>query len=82
MTRQRNPAGPCGADHCVTCADDGVAMRIVSLDAGNGLAVSVDEEGRLATVETSLVGDVAAGDSMLVHAGVALVRLTEQEAPA
>ncbi|HKG16133.1 MAG TPA: HypC/HybG/HupF family hydrogenase formation chaperone [Solirubrobacteraceae bacterium] len=82
MTRQPDPAGHCGADHCITCADEGVPMRVSRLDAASGLAVCVDEAGRPATIETGLVAELAAGDTVLVHAGVALVRLTPQEAPA
>jgi hydrogenase maturation factor len=57
-------------------------MRVSRLDADSGLAVCVDEAGRPATIETGLVAELAAGDTVLVHAGVALVRLTPQEAPA
>jgi hypothetical protein len=55
--------------HCVTCSDEGVPMRV--LEAGDGLAVC---EGGV-EVLTGLVGPVAAGDELLVHAGTALVRL-------
>ena len=82
MTLRSDPAGRCGAEHCITCADEGVPMRVSRLDAASGLAVCVDETGRPATVETGLVAELAVGDSVLVHAGVALVRLSPQEAPA
>jgi hydrogenase maturation factor len=60
--------------HCITCSDEGVPMRV--LEAGqNGLAVCAGEEGDRAEVMTDLVGAVVPGDSVLVHAGVALVRL-------
>ena len=61
--------GDCGAEHCVTCSDEGVPMRV--LDAGDdGLAVCDGGE-----VMTELVGPVAPGDTVLVHAGVAIARL-------
>jgi hydrogenase maturation factor len=82
MTYPSDPAGDCGAEHCITCADEGMAMRVSSLDKASGLAVCVDEAGRPTTVETGLVPEVVAGDSVLVHAGVALVRLAAQEARA
>ncbi|MFL5820317.1 MAG: HypC/HybG/HupF family hydrogenase formation chaperone [Solirubrobacteraceae bacterium] len=82
MTARPEPAEQCGADHCITCADDGVPMRVRSLEATGGLAVCTDQAGRRATVETALVSGVAAGDTVLVHAGVALVRLAPEEAPA
>jgi hydrogenase maturation factor len=61
----------CG-DHCVTCADEGVAMRVVEPGA---VAVCADEAGARTDVMTDLVGPVAAGDVLLVHAGTALTRL-------
>jgi hydrogenase maturation factor len=82
MTGLPDPAGPCGAEHCVTCGDDGVPMQVVSEEAGDGLAACVDGDGRCVTVETTLVEGLVPGDTVLVHAGVALVRLAAEEAPA
>ena len=65
----------CGADHCVTCADEGVPMRVLELDTVRELALCEDQAGERATVEIALVEPVESGDSLLVHAGVALVRL-------
>ena len=65
----------CGADHCVTCADEGVPMRVLELDAQRELALCEDQAGERSTVEIALVEPVESGDSLLVHAGVALVRL-------
>jgi hydrogenase maturation factor len=64
----------CDDGHCVTCSDEGVPMRVVEAVAG-GLALCQDEEGARSEVMTDLVGDVGTGDAVLVHAGVALVRL-------
>jgi hydrogenase maturation factor len=65
----------CAGDHCVTCSDEGVEMRV--LEAGqNGLCVCVDNDGGAsAEVMTDLVGAVVRGDKVLVHAGVAIARL-------
>ena len=60
----------CEDGHCVTCSDEGVPMRVVEL-RGPALALC---EGDV-EVMTDLVGDVEPGDEVLVHAGVALVRL-------
>ena len=49
-------------------------MHVVG-DEGDGLALCAGEDGGSQTVMTELVGDVAAGDTLLVHAGVALVRV-------
>jgi hydrogenase maturation factor len=61
--------------HCVTCGDDGVAMRVVRVDEARGLALCAGEDGARSTVEVELVAPVAPGDRLLVHAGTALVRL-------
>jgi hydrogenase maturation factor len=58
---------------CITCGDVGVEMRIVRID--DGLAVCEDADGAARSVEIALLDGVAAGDSVLVHADVALVRL-------
>ncbi len=64
----------CHSDHCVTCSDEGIPMRIVE-PSSDGLALCVDGEGSESTVMTDLVGSVAPGQTVLVHAGVALARL-------
>ncbi len=69
----------CGSGHCITCSDEGVAMRVVSR-THDGLAQCVDDTGARSVVMTDLVGEVAQGDRVLVHAGVALSRLEEAAA--
>jgi hydrogenase maturation factor len=64
----------CDAGHCITCGDDGVPMRVLRIDAARGLALCVDDDGEHHTVEVALV-DAELGDELLVHAGVALVKL-------
>jgi hydrogenase maturation factor len=65
----------CGSQHCITCGDDGVAMRVMRIDETRGLALCSDEDGSRQTVETALIDEVAPGDVLLVHAGTALTRL-------
>ena len=65
MTDACSPDG-----HCVTCSDEGVPMRVLDV-TGDGLARC--EDG--VEVMTELVGAVQPGDELLVHAGVALVKL-------
>jgi len=60
--------------HCVTCADDGVPMTVLSVDERRGLALCQDGDGERSSVEIALV-DAAPGDTLLVHAGTALTRL-------
>ena len=64
----------CSADtHCITCSDEGVPMRVLSTPE-DGLA-RCEADGAETDVMIDLVGAVAVGDNLLVHAGVALARL-------
>ena len=65
----------CDDDHCVTCSDEGVPVRVVEARE-DGTAVCADEAGAATEVMTELVGDVAPGDELLVHAGAAIARAT------
>ena len=47
-------------------------MRILALDAMRGLALCATEKDQRETVEIALVGSVAMGDYLLVHAGTAI----------
>jgi hydrogenase maturation factor len=60
----------CHDAHCVTCSDEGVPMRVLEVRPGRTALCEGDVE-----VMTDLVDDVAPGDELLVHAGVALARL-------
>jgi hydrogenase maturation factor len=65
----------CGAQHCITCGDDGIPMTVVRVDESPGLALCEQADGTRSTVEIGLVEAVAPGDMLLVHAGTALTRL-------
>lgn len=67
----------CGAEHCITCGDDGVPMRVLLVRSGRALAVCEDELRQArSTVEIALIDPpVAPGDRLLVHAGTAIARL-------
>jgi hydrogenase maturation factor len=70
-------APACVDEHCITCGDQGIPLRIVALEEA-GLARCRDDAAPGApdtTVDVQLVGEVAPGDLVLVHAGVALVLL-------
>jgi hydrogenase maturation factor len=62
----------CIGDHCITCSDEAVPMRVV--DWTPGLAVCVDDAGTRSDVMTDLVEPVEQGEILLVHAGTALGR--------
>ncbi len=57
---------------CITCGDVAIPMRVISTGGEDGLADCVTEEGETAAVDLSLVDGVSAGDSVLVHACVAI----------
>jgi len=63
-----------GEPGCITCGDVAIAMRVVRI-GDEGLAECVTEHGTTSTVEIGLLDAVAPGDSVLVHACVALERL-------
>lgn len=68
----------CHAGHCVTCADEGLPLRVVRVGAEAGTAVCRGEDGLSQVVMTDLVGLCRPDDLLLVHAGVALTRLDEE----
>jgi hydrogenase maturation factor len=53
-------------------------MRVVRVEKGRAVALCAAGDGSCSYVEVELVEPVRRGDTLLVHAGVALVRL---EAP-
>jgi hydrogenase maturation factor len=56
--------------HCVTCSDEATPLRVVEVrDDGTALCDGDVE------VMTDLVGRVERGETLLVHAGVALERV-------
>jgi hypothetical protein len=62
--------------HCVTCADEASELEVVALQ-GDGIARCLAPDGAEVDVMTDLVGQVACGDRLLVHAGTALARLEQ-----
>jgi hydrogenase maturation factor len=54
-------------------------MRVLGVLGTAGLADCAGEDGGTTTVDTTLVEPVARGERVLVHAGVALVKLTDAE---
>lgn len=70
------PGADCRIDvreHCITCGDEGVVVRV--LEAGDATALCVDRDGAERNVAIELVSPVCAGDELLVHAGVAIRHL-------
>jgi hydrogenase expression/formation protein HypC len=60
--------------HCITCSDEGCPMTVVLIDTERALALCEGADGERQSVEIALV-DAEPGDTLLVHAGTALLRL-------
>ncbi len=62
------------ADHeeCITCGDVARRMRVLELDASEEVALCVDGRGERRRIDVGIVGAIAVGDTLLVHAGTAL----------
>jgi len=61
-------------DICITCGDVAVPLVVVSLDGAD--AVCRADDGGTELVAVELVAPVVPGDRVLVHARVALEKLT------
>ncbi len=59
---------------CITCGDVAVALEVVTVDGGDAVCRAAD--GGTEVVAVELVAPVVPGDRLLVHAKVALQRLS------
>lgn len=68
-----SPFGTCTLDDggCATCGDVAVPVRVVALRA-DGFTECEDRTGTRAEIATAFIPDVAPGDVLLVHMGVAI----------
>jgi hypothetical protein len=66
-------------DVCVTCSDEGRLGEVVSASADGQAAVRTARG--MENVVTTLIDPVVAGELVLVHAGTAISRVDEEEAP-
>ena len=64
---------PCSMqdEQCITCSDQALPARVLSVQRERGLAL-VESEQTTTEVDVTLIEDVAPGDILLVHGGVAL----------
>jgi len=70
-------AGPrAGTEVCITCSDEGRLGEVVSPRSGGTARVRTADG--VEDVATVLVEPVAAGDLLLIHAGMAITRLDEE----
>jgi hypothetical protein len=63
-----------GEIECLTCGDVATRMRVLVVKEAESLALCLDERERRLTVDTGIVGAVVPGDTLLVHAGAAIIR--------
>jgi hydrogenase maturation factor len=59
-------------ERCITCSDEAVAARVVSVEGPNAI---VEVGGERECVGIELVVPVEPGDELLCHAGIALEKL-------
>jgi hydrogenase maturation factor len=57
--------------HCITCSDEAIAARVLRIDQDTGVAF-VTIEDATEEVDITLIDDVAPGDMILLHGGVAI----------
>lgn len=65
----------CAEEVCVTCSDEGRLAEVIVAPMGTATEALVRSAGGEERVDITVVGPVAAGDLILVHAGAALTRL-------
>lgn len=65
------------AEACITCGDVAVPARVVAL---TGDSATIEKDGARERIAVDLVEDVAIGDVLLCHAGVALQKLSDGQA--
>jgi len=63
--------------HCITCSDEAVPVTVVRADQEAGVAL-VKMTNKTEEVDITLVEHVAPGDTLLVHAGVAIAHLGQE----
>ncbi|HJT57455.1 MAG TPA: HypC/HybG/HupF family hydrogenase formation chaperone [Ktedonobacteraceae bacterium] len=65
---------PTADGHCATCSDEALQARVLGIDEETGLALVevMTEEMRTEEIDITLVDNVAPGDLLLVHGGVAI----------
>jgi hydrogenase expression/formation protein HypC len=64
-------------DGCLVCGD--VAVPVTVLEPADEDALCEDDHGQRGTVGVELVAPVGPGDRLLVHGGVAISRLGEDQ---
>jgi hydrogenase maturation factor len=61
---------------CITCGDVAMQLTVVAV-GGDNIAICRNDQGATEEVDVSLLEQVKEGDQVLVHARVALQRLSD-----
>ncbi len=61
----------CENGPCLTCSDEAILVKVLSVNQATGLAL-VEVCDQTEEVDITLVEDVAPGDMLLAHGGVAI----------
>ncbi len=61
----------CENGHCLACSDEAILVKVLSVNQATGLAL-VEVSDQTEEVDITLVEDVAPGDMLLAHGGVAI----------
>jgi hydrogenase maturation factor len=72
----REPAPVCEGEVCITCSDQGELAEVMTRTDGQARVRTAQGERE---IDVSLVGDVAADDLVLVHAGTAIARVEGED---
>lgn len=70
------PDTECQDDTCITCSDEGRLGEVLAEPSGGTAAVRT--AGGIETVVTTVVGRVAVGELVLIHAGTAISKVREE----
>jgi hydrogenase maturation factor len=60
--------------HCITCSDEALPAKVLSVDSETGLALVMLRD-ETEEIDITLVEGVVPGDMLLVHGGVAIAHL-------
>jgi hypothetical protein len=71
----------CSDEVCVTCSDEGRPAEVLQPPSSPFDPTLVRTAAGVEEVDTTLVGEVAPGDRVLIHAGTAIGRLEPTDRP-
>lgn len=68
---------PTAEGHCATCSDEALPAQVLRVDAQAGLAL-VTMKDTTEEIDITLIDNIAPGDRLLVHGGVAIANATRR----